>query len=68
MIDDLVLRLTWFRTIQSQELKYVNIPPLTAMEERQSIPQLDLDNCLSLLLVNLRDVEVSGMERIGEHL
>ncbi|KIL62942.1 hypothetical protein M378DRAFT_12463 [Amanita muscaria Koide BX008] len=57
MIDDLVLRLGWFRAIQLQELKYVGIRPLTAMEERQSICQFDLDTCLSLLLGNLGGVE-----------
>ncbi|KIL57339.1 hypothetical protein M378DRAFT_395865 [Amanita muscaria Koide BX008] len=60
MIDDLLLHFILLRgTAQPQELKYVGLRPLTAIEERQGIPQLDLDACLSLLLANLRDVEVS---------
>ncbi|KAM6492945.1 hypothetical protein JOM56_011079 [Amanita muscaria] len=58
MIDDLLLHLGCFRgAIQLQEPKYVGIRPLTAVEQRQSIPQLDLDTCLSLLLAELRSVE-----------
>ncbi|KIL54588.1 hypothetical protein M378DRAFT_174158 [Amanita muscaria Koide BX008] len=58
MIDDLLLHLTMLRgTAQSHEPKYVGLRPLTAIEERKSIPQLDLDACLSLLLANLRGVE-----------
>ena len=69
MIDDLLLHLAWFQgTIQSQEQMYVGIRPLTTMEERQSIPQLDLEACLSLLLANLRGVQVSGRETIGEDI
>ncbi|KAM6493171.1 hypothetical protein JOM56_011305 [Amanita muscaria] len=60
MIDGLLLHLAWFRgTTQLQEAKYVGIRPLTAMEEKESIPQLDLDACLSLLLANLRGIELS---------
>jgi hypothetical protein len=67
--NDLFLHLAWFRaTIQLEETKYVDIHPLTAMEEKQSIPQLDLDACLSLLLANLRGVEVSGRGSIGVDL
>ncbi|KIL61644.1 hypothetical protein M378DRAFT_166589 [Amanita muscaria Koide BX008] len=59
MIDDLLLHLKLLRgKAQSQKPKYVGLRPLTAIEERQSIPQLDLDACLSLLLANLRGVEV----------
>ncbi|KAM6491054.1 hypothetical protein JOM56_013293 [Amanita muscaria] len=60
IIDDLLLHLACFRgTAQSQEPKYVGIRPLTAMEEKQDIPQLDLDTCLSLLLAELRSVKLS---------
>ncbi|KAM6491980.1 hypothetical protein JOM56_012618 [Amanita muscaria] len=58
MIDDLLLHLTCFRgAIQLQEPKYVGIRPLTATEEKQRIPQLDLDDCLSLLLADLKGLE-----------
>ncbi|KIL64571.1 hypothetical protein M378DRAFT_163021 [Amanita muscaria Koide BX008] len=67
MIDVLLLQLAWFRgTTQLQEPKYVDIRPLTTMEEKQIIPQLDLNACLSLLLANLRGVEsLLNMETIG---
>ncbi|KAM6492937.1 hypothetical protein JOM56_011071, partial [Amanita muscaria] len=59
IIDDLLLHLACFRgTTQLQEPKYVGIRSLTAMEEKQSIPQFDLDACLSSLLAELRSVEV----------
>ncbi|KAM6492922.1 hypothetical protein JOM56_011056 [Amanita muscaria] len=58
IIDDLLLHLSCFRgTTRLQEPKHVGIRPLTAMEEKQDIPQLDLDTCLSLLLAELRSVE-----------
>jgi hypothetical protein len=65
MIDDLLLHLVCFRgTMQLQEPKYIGIRPLTATEEKQRIPQLDLDACLSLLLANLRGVKVSAVETL----
>ena len=67
MIDDLLLHLACLRgSTQLQEPKHVGIRPLTPMEEREKIPRLDLDTCLSLLLAELRSVEVSGMESIGD--
>ncbi|KAM6503620.1 hypothetical protein JOM56_000563 [Amanita muscaria] len=58
VIDDLLLHLACFRgAIQLQEPKYIGIRPLTATEEKQRIPQLDLDACLSLLLPNLKGLE-----------
>ncbi|KIL58438.1 hypothetical protein M378DRAFT_317348 [Amanita muscaria Koide BX008] len=58
MIDDLLLHLGWFRgAVHLQEQVYIGIRPLTASEERQSIPELDLDACLSLLFANLSAVE-----------
>ena len=60
MIDDLLLHLALHRgKIRLQEPKYFGLRPLTPMEEKQSIPQLDLDACLSLLLDCLRGIEVS---------
>ncbi|KAM6491983.1 hypothetical protein JOM56_012621 [Amanita muscaria] len=65
MIDDLLLHFACFRgTMQLQEPKYVGIRPLTATEAKQRMPQLDLDACLSLLLANLRGVEVSARETL----
>ena len=62
MIDDLILHLALLgRETQLQEPRYVGIRPLTATEEKESIPQLGLDACLSLLLATLRSVEVCGM-------
>ncbi|KAM6492943.1 hypothetical protein JOM56_011077, partial [Amanita muscaria] len=59
MIDDLLLHLGWFRgAVQLQEQVYIGIRPLTASEERQRIPELDLDACLSLLFANLSAVEL----------
>ncbi|KIL55684.1 hypothetical protein M378DRAFT_173426 [Amanita muscaria Koide BX008] len=58
IIDYLLLHLACFRgTTQLQELKYVGIRPLIPIEQKQKIPQLDLDTCLSLLLAELRSVE-----------
>ncbi|KIL63122.1 hypothetical protein M378DRAFT_728741 [Amanita muscaria Koide BX008] len=58
MIDALLLHLACFRgAIQLQEPKYVGIRPLTATEEKQRIPQLDLDACLALLLASLKGLE-----------